>query len=405
MGEKADNILGILAIAADTIKTIHATDVKSRSDILARQHADKMQKDAYEYKANITMYNDAKAQARESKKLYDQLALKYQASGLSLDGLNELYKTKVSLDVLDDLTKIDAEDYSKRTEYYLGKAQNYEEKSQVLSKVLFDDVMKAKNIISGGAGPAGGILPSEWDEADIGLGAFEKVYGKDAISPQVLEYYKKNVGLIQKSLDELKLGDTKYNYYEGRSESQDSNDYTKAVKWYNQRIVNSEVLSGKKQVDTQIILGSDDAYAEIPDEENEHIQEAGKGKLEIVDNLSILYGIPPSVSLYEEYEDMFTLARGAKVGSSFTIGDYGTYHESVQRAYNNYKSSNNKDQIAEIARKMFGFRGSFSRFAEAENKLYADTLLQDFRDNGQLDDGEIIENLEDDEFDAIIKGL
>ena len=378
--------------------------------IMQLEHQKQMKADEREYTAAVTMYRDSKAEAMTNEKQYEALKLKYLDTGLSLEGLTELFKTDSSMRILGDLTKIKADDYSSRADHYDDKAYNFARKADMMAGVITGDVRRSQNIMAGGAGPTGGVKPTEWDIQDVNIEAFKETYGEEAVTPQVLEYYRQNPGAIQKSLDALKLGDVKYNYYEGRSEAvgetsgetKQKTEHNKAIDFYNQRIVNAEVLSGKKEVDTNILLGSDESLEDIPDDQNKYKMAAITKTADIIEDLSTLYGVPMDPSLYKEYQVMFTLARGASMGGKYTKGDYGAYHEGVQRAYKHYLEADNKDQLQEIAQNIFGFRGLFSKFAKAENVLYTQVLLKDFRLEGQLDEGELIENLEDDEWDDLI---
>ena len=66
----------------------------------------------------------------------------------------------------------------------------------------------------------------------------------------------------------------------------------------------------------------------------------------------------------------------------YTPGDFTAYHEGVQKAYEHYSKAGNKDEIQQVAQRIFGFNGLFKNFAEAENVLYTQSLLYDFRNEG-----------------------
>tara|TARA_R100001082_G_scaffold110046_2_gene88734 strand:+ start:415 stop:1629 length:1215 start_codon:yes stop_codon:yes gene_type:complete len=373
------------------------------------EHNKQIREDEREYQANLSLYQDAKTESIRNERLYNETRQKYLETGLSLEKLNDMFKTNKSLKVLDDISTVKADDYAARADYYSDQAMNFATKTDIMSGVLVDDVRKAKNIMAGGAGPTGGSDLTGWDVQDINIDAFKAFYGEDAVTPQVEEYFQANPGSIQTALSTLqstdykqKISEQKYNYYKGKTEGSGPD---KSRDWYKQRISSAKTTSGKSMVDAYNFAANDEKYDDLPANQNEPLMQSATLKADIMQDLSVLYGVPISDSLYDEYDMMFKLAAGSKMEGKYTPGDFTAYHEGVQKAYEHYSKADNKDEIQQVAQRIFGFNGLFKNFAEAENVLYTQSLLYDFRNEGILDEGQVDDTIQEDEFDRIIGNL
>jgi hypothetical protein len=90
--------------------------------VALQMHKDRLVRDIKEgdreYAATVSMYQDARAEAKEAKKQYQEIKDEWRETGIGLNELNELFKTDTSLKVLKDINEIPAKNWGERAEFF-----------------------------------------------------------------------------------------------------------------------------------------------------------------------------------------------------------------------------------------------------------------------------------------------
>jgi len=380
----------------------------------------KLRKEDREYAATVSMYQDAKKEASNAEAEYNKIEDSWRESGLSLNSLNEMFKTDTSLKVLKDINEIPAQDWKQRSEYWGDKASNLKRKADIIGDELFGDIRKAKNILAGGAGFAGGTDPNMWDPKDLGLEAYKTMYPEDEKTDLVKEFFDVNPGLMEASLGKLTKQQLdfmsvreKQGYY---SRLGDKEARVKEIQKRNyiQKIISGNInsakhLSGLKDVFTKK-QGAEqirDAWGglEVSEEDQARILELEKESIDTAENIGRLYASlfgqtklssEDALGAYKDYERIHDLAKSTTAVREGVVSDpdFMPYWNSIERAYATWseeKDSRIKAAMEQTAQKLFGFWGKFDEFYQETVKNKADYLMSPFKQDGQitLDDGNL----------------
>ena len=361
-----------------------------------QEHQIKLQTDSNNFQAELSLYRDAKAESNKAEQDYNALFAEYRSTGGDLDSLNELYKSKNAIAVLDNITEVPANDYKKRAEFYEKKASDHAKKSQILSDVLYDDLFKAKQIISGGSGAAGGHIPGLWDIGDIDYQAYVKMYGPN---PLVQKFFDNVPGSIEQSLSTLQLGELNKKIKQGsllnqinkskkdksKQEGSDANLYLGT------RIKNSAIMSGLDDYYTyQGVIANPGDYTEdaITSAKEQSLQISSQ----ITRDLAYLTGVEfdPGKSVEEQTSGLFRmfidahkLARGRYTPGlgEEALPSFGHFESMIEDAYRTYQLLNvsERPQFNEAARRIFGIDKniSFEQFVDDYEKYREDALFED----------------------------
>ena len=393
------------------IVTLLMEDKKTKE---TRAWQEKIQQDARDYNATLTMYKDAKEEAKTSELEYNKIEESWLETGLGLDNLNEMFKTDKSLKVLKDLNEIPAKDWKQREQYYSDKAFNLERKVDIIKDVLHDDIRKAKNIMAGGAGFAGGQDPLSWDWGDLDLKAFKEMY-PEARTDYAKEFFVANPGLIQASLAKLqkdalteRLSRERAGYYSRLGvNTQVSKEADKKNKI--ERYFSSLLASGKERSDfnkyqahrsmlasmlddpeyyTQNKPGEDITY--IQDQETK-IADTGIGigrKYALVMGATNVSDDQALIRL-QEYEQMHKLSRARTATHLGVVSDpdFMPYWNSIDQAFKVYQAETDparKGALLSVAQELFGFYGSFEDFAGGITEFKTEYMLTPFKAEDQV---------------------
>ena len=386
----------------------------------------KLRKEDREYTAAVSMYQDAKKEASNAEAEYNKIEDSWRESGLSITSLNQMFKTDKSLKVLQDINEIPAQDWKQRSEYWGDKASNLKRKADVIGNELFGDIRKAKNILSGGAGFAGGSDSKMWDPEDLGLGAYKKMYPEDTKTDLVKEFFDVNPGLLEASLGKLQKQQLDFlrlreniGYYSRMSEKAATAKEVQK-KDYIQKIISGNInsakhLSGFKDVFKKK-LGAEqikDAWAgqEIPEEDQARIVKLEKESIDTAENIGRLYAslfgqtnlsTENALGFYKDYEKIHDLARSTTAVREGVVSDpdFMPYWNSIEKAFSTWseeKEIEKKTAMEQTAQKLFGFWGKFDKFYKETVQNKADYLMSPFKQDGQitLDDGNLPAKLAD----------
>ena len=361
-----------------------------------QEHQIKLQTDSNNFQAELSLYRDAKAESNKAEQDYNALFAEYRSTGGDLDSLNELYKSKNAIAVLDNITEVPANDYKKRAEFYEKKASDHAKKSQILSDVLYDDLFKAKQVISGGSGPAGGHIPGLWDIGDIDYQAYVKMYGPN---PLVQKFFDNVPGSIEQSLSTLQLGElskkikqgTLLNQINKSKEAKSKQEGSDANLYLGTRIKNSAIMSGLDDYYTyQGVIANPGDYTEdaITSAKEQSLQISSQ----ITRDLAYLTGVEfdPGKSVEEQTSGLFRmfidahkLARGRYTPGlgEEALPSFGHFESMIEDAYRTYQLLNvsERPQFNEAARRIFGIDKniSFEQFVDDYEKYREDALFED----------------------------
>ena len=361
-----------------------------------QEHQIKLQTDSNNFQAELSLYRDAKAESNKAEEDYNALFAEYRSTGGDLDSLNELYKSKNAIAVLDNITEVPANDYKKRAEFYEKKASDHAKKSQILSDVLYDDLFKAKQVISGGSGPAGGHIPGLWDIGDIDYQAYVKMYGPN---PLVQKFFDNVPGSIEQSLSTLQLGElskkikqgTLLNQINKSKEAKSKQEGSDANLYLGTRIKNSAIMSGLDDYYTyQGVIANPGDYTEdaITSAKEQSLQISSQ----ITRDLAYLTGVEfdPGKSVEEQTSGLFRmfidahkLARGRYTPGlgEEALPSFGHFESMIEDAYRTYQLLNvsERPQFNEAARRIFGIDKniSFEQFVDDYEKYREDALFED----------------------------
>ena len=361
-----------------------------------QEHQIKLQTDSNNFQAELSLYRDAKAESNKAEQDYNALFAEYRSTGGDLDSLNELYKSKNAIAVLDNITEVPANDYKKRAEFYEKKASDHAKKSQILSDVLYDDLFKAKQVISGGSGPAGGHIPGLWDIGDIDYQAYVKMYGPN---PLVQKFFDNVPGSIEQSLSTLQLGELSKKIKQGSllnqinksKEAKSKQEGSDANLYLGTRIKNSAIMSGLDDYYTyQGVIANPGDYTEdaITSAKEQSLQISSQ----ITRDLAYLTGVEfdPGKSVEEQTSGLFRmfidahkLARGRYTPGlgEEALPSFGHFESMIEDAYRTYQLLNvsERPQFNEAARRIFGIDKniSFEQFVDDYEKYREDALFED----------------------------
>ena len=377
---------------------------------------EKLRREDREYTAAISMYQDAKKEAIDAEKQYNRIEDSWRESGLSLSSLNEMFKTDESLKVLKNINEIPAEDWKQRTQHFSDKASNLKRKADIIGNELFGDIRKAKNILAGGAGYAGGTDVQTWDPKDLGFEAYQKTYPGDKTTDIVKEFFDVNPGLLESSLAKLQKQQLdfmslreKLGYYNRLGEKATS-DQLAIKKDYIQRSFSSQLNSAKHRSGLKDVKDKQWRAAQLTDawdgsdkDMKADIETTELEALNLAEDVGRLYGFllgdsninsDNAMKLYKEYESIHELARSTTAVRQGVISepDFMPYWDSIDRAYNTWNKQEDpskKAALEQTARNLFGFYGDFEEFYQETRKNKADYLMSPFKEDGQvtLDDG------------------
>jgi hypothetical protein len=391
-----------------------------------RAWTEKVTKEAREYQATVSMYTDAKKEERDARLAYEKIEDTWIESGLSLDGLSQMFKTDESLKVLKNLNEIPAKDFKQREEYFSNKAYNLERKADILKNILHGDIRRAQNIMAGGAGQFGGLNKLGWDIEDIGLKSYKQMYGQ--ASKVVEEYYKANPAVMRTALDKLEQGQLnrellreKSGYY-GRlrlsaEEKEVFNRKEKIGRYFSSGIAIGQQRSGLNEYNVQ-----NEQYALMMDDKTAYTEEnrtAKKNQVIILrEEIGTKFGRlmgdknlddAKRSAYFEQYREIHKLSRSKAATYLGVISDpdFVPYWNAIDTAYANFQAETDlgvKTAIEQAAQELFGFHESFDQFAGRISKYKAEYMLAPFKANGQLgDDDDTAIDLEDQEWDDILR--
>jgi hypothetical protein len=409
-------------------------DEKKTQD--TRVWQEKIQAEAREYNATLSMYKDAKDEAKISELEYNKIEKSWLETGLGLDKLNEMFKTDKSLKVLQDLNEIPAKDWKKREQYYSDKAFNLERKADILEGVLYGDIRKAQNIIAGGAGFTGGSDVLSWDTGDLTLAAYKKMYPK-AKTGHAAEFFAANPGLIEASLSKLKkdaITQSLLREREGHYSRLGTSTTTKKVsdrgikigRYFSSNLASASERSkfnkykGHRHM-LASMLDEADYYKQImPDKEISYIQDQEQKitstGIEIGRKYALAMGSTnvsdeQALKSLQEYEQMHKLSR-SKTSTHLGVvsdPDFMPYWNSIEQAFKVYKEETDparKEALLTVSQELFGFYESFEEFAGRTIQFKTEYMLTPFKVDGQIptDDNKVpIPNAEEQLWNSIMR--
>ena len=390
-----------------------------------QEHQKSMTANSQNFQSEVSMYRDAKAEESANAREYRNLESSYRETGGDLEALNELYKSSDAIKVLDDISTVAANDYKTRAEYYGNKAQNHLVKSEILKEALYGDIFRAKQIISGGRGPAGGHIPGLWDIGDINYPAYVEMYGPN---PLVEKFYKNVPGGVEQSLASLQLAELNKKIKQGKlvsdigqqSSAKEKTEGDEANLYLGTRIKDSAINTRLNDWYTyQGVLSKPSDYTEDTIEN----AEAASIKIEnqIGKDLAFLIGTEydPSLSIEDQTSGLFRMFQDAHkhaVGRAeshlgvLALPSFGHFESMIEDAYRNYqlKNQSERKEFNAVASRIFGFdpRLSFQQFVDNYEKYRDDALFQDLEspESDILDEKEIESNFWESLFDDDASG-
>lgn len=387
----------------DTINKIKLTE-------LTLQYETKVREDANRLQAELLHYKDAKEESLYQEKLYQANKNLYEQSGLDLSLLNEQFATSNSLDLLQNFSDYDTNDYIGKAEYFNKKAENAKVKSEIIGNVISRDLKDAKQFIKGGGGKGYGD-PEVWDELDFSLQALKDFVGAEKtedISQFTRAYVEGHPGDITDQLAELRKTWGADDFYVKRDKKEVEN---KSVLFLNQ-VMNTAKrntnISGIDAVDIMNIKGSWPDFTpegvEWGDTESiEKLSEVRVQKINVAQQYANAIGQLPMYNALDEQGkiDMFQKYKG-----TISVEDPGNYqplYAAIDQSYNHYMKADAslKPSILKSAQLVFGFTGDFKPFHSTVKQTYGNTLFMPLIESNQIEGS--IEGPEDDGWDDIIK--
>ena len=359
----------------------------------------KLRKEDREYKAAVSMYSDAKELYKSAERSLDELENSWLQTGLGLDGLNEMFKTK-GLDIVEKVYEGEATNWIGRANHYQDLAAQLGKKAQVMQNVLYDDIAKTKQIMAGGgvSGAGGGSDPVRWDMGDFGAKAYEETYG-EPMSAISQEYLAANPGVVRQSLEKFestrllnRLRDAK-NVNQDRRQSEQflggyvNSAYTKSglSTVYEMEKIQNAYAKGAEEVDVAM--------------NDQAVQKQRAGQVIIGSEFADLLGIPQAeaqeqiMDYYYLYDRMHAAAEQPVLtgGGEQGLRDFSLLVTNARQAYNHYLSLKNKgnnaeaNRIEELAKKYFGFEGmGFQQYLTSLNMHFSKYALTNFEETKQV---------------------
>jgi hypothetical protein len=182
--------------------------------------------------------------------------------------------------------------------------------------------------------------------------------------------------------------------------------------WYDQKLSNTSINSGVAGATALRLKAMEFAKEQGIDpndpnmiEQNPDLKRALDMEHNIAKDLAKLYGVQGSMDLYYDYKDMISAAEGTVVGGRYSKGDPTVYHQSVEKAYENYKNAPEYKQfeLEKLAQRYFGFNGSFKTFYNNEKTQYINQLLVPMEESGQVDSSSVEELTNEVEWDNLLE--
>jgi hypothetical protein len=399
---------------------------------------EKLRREDREYTAAISMYQDAKKEAIDAEKQYNRIEDSWRESGLSLSSLNDMFKTDESLKVLKNINEIPAQDWKQRSQHFSDKAFNLKRKADLIGNELFGDIRKAKNILAGGAGYAGGTDKKMWDPQDLGFEAYQKMFPEDKTTDIVKEFFDVNPGLLESSLAKLQKQQLdfmslreKLGYYNRLGEKATS-EQLRMKRGYIQKSFSGQLNSAKHRSGLNDVKDKQWRAAQYRDaldpsdkDMKANIEAMESEALNDAERIGRLYGSlfgktnlseQDAMRFYKDYDRVHALAKSTTAVREGVISDpdFMPYWNSIEKAYNTWsveKDLGKKSAMEETAKILFGFYGDFEEFYQETIKNKADYLISPFKEDGQvtLDDGRLPTEVEpkellndDDYFESLL---
>ena len=357
----------------------------------------------------------------------DQSVKSYEDATGSIHKLPESETTGEALTVLDDLTGNVIDDLSTIAKEYINRGDQLRKTKDII-KTDIQQVGLIQDFYKGlGHTYQGGIDPEKWDIEDFSDAQFKSYMDqfpelKDVEAEPFFDALKRKeeagldlkIQALNKLISEEKIRGLKEERYEsivnktGDADKIEKQETKTALTWYGQQLSNIYVRSGLEETKAMGLMSMDpeNEYSGIQDtEQNPLFKEYLDMKSEVIKDLSILLNTNPTEELYSEYTDMLSEAEGRVVGGRYSRGDYTTFHNFVDRAYQSYKSSGKSELIEKTAQKMFGFNTSFDQFYNNERQQYLKQLLIPLQESGQVDTSSVEELSDELEWDNIFKDL